>query len=346
MAKICNNVVCGDKLICKTLKGELICKTKKGTEMIMKACIDFDAAVDKQGSIHISAVDDDGNMIYIKNASERWGKGIISPNALADNIFVFLKNEGIIVFYTSNNCLWSQVVDNEIHSPREHDKISPSAVPFVTYDAAYYINKNGNLCKNGEEIYRGKEIKHIFASDKGVCFKERDGLKFVNTEDLSISQSLTRRHGKNAECPILVPEERGQILYWIDGSSVFSSVKKGETWQRLEEKSSEGFENIGIYKFCTPEADMYDIGYMKNNEAYRWGKICQDGLKVKSEKCNTAESIKEDFGHQLKMELLLAEIKKIHKKIMDIDGKIELIKKEENSKRNQIVKVPLKSKKQ
>ncbi len=262
MSKICKNIICGERYFFISEKGELICKTSGNAEQILERCIDFDAVLDEDG-IHIAAAANEGNTVYIRCVKNRWGMGIVSSGIRAENIFIYAEKGGMIMFFVSGEKLFLQKVDSEIHQAELIDEISLSAAPFAVGNTVFYVNKLGNLCQSGAgEICQGKDINHIFATENEICFKDGDKLLLLARADLLNQQLLTRRHGKNACCPVLAETKDGKILCWCDGEKVFAAKRAEEKWQRLESFVPPNADLLGIFKFD----GVYDLGCMIEGE--------------------------------------------------------------------------------
>ena len=246
MAKLCNYVVCGNKLL-TIRQGILMCISDTKTEELMPSCVDFDAVLDDGGGIHIAATGETGDLIYIRNVSERWGKGTVRREIKAENIFVFYRNRKTEIYYAHDGKLTKQAVGDEVYSPEKLADLSAAVNFFANGDDVYYVNPKGKLCCKNGEISASGEVDFVFASGGYFCFKDRDGVKYAEASNPNSLTTLTKRHGKTAKCPIITES----ALYWIDGSYLFYAPKKESAWQRLERVDAEEFDNLGIYKFCT-----------------------------------------------------------------------------------------------
>ena len=331
MAGFCKNIICDDRLFTVNLKNELVCISRNGEELLMNNCCDFDAVSDAMGCVHIAASETEGKLVYIRNKGERWGKGIVASDICTENIFVVSDKKDVKIFYSRDGLLCCRTIDAEIHNEQILDKISDSSNVFVTEDTVFYVNTDGELMKNGTKIYDGKGVVMIFAKGKEICFKDKDGVKIIDTEKGHLPKSLTRKHGEGAECPVLVHNGTDSKLHWIDGKTVFSAKRSNEIWQRLETESAENVEKVMVCKFCNDKMCEYDIGFLKNGEVYRWGeKEKRDENKVVEANRyfhNSERNLKAEFESMMKMEEILGEIKNIHKKITEINEKMGRIQK-------------------
>ena len=321
MAKFCNYVVCGNKLLTIN-QGALMCISDAKTEELMPSCVDLDAALDDDGGMHIAAVVDSGDLIYIRNVAERWGKGTVGRNIKAKNLFVFYRNHKTEIFYDYNGKLVKQAVGDEVYPVEEVAELSATAKFFVDTNDVYYVDSKGKLCCENGEIPASGEVDFVVSAGNYFCFKDRDGLKYAETSNPNSLTNLTKKHGKTANCPIITET----ALYWIDGSYMYYATKKEDGWQRLERVNIEDFYGLGIYKFCAKSSAKYEIAYLKNGVVCRWEGY--EKLQEKSEppKENRGRDIKKEFDNFFKMEQILEEIREIHRKISEIDKKIEYFK--------------------
>ncbi len=346
MAKICQSVVLqngkNSMFIEQTKENQLLCKMmnySKITEEVFElgSAVDFDAALDKIGDIHIVMTDEKGNMIYIRKSKDRWIRGVVKENLGAENVFVFSSGEGIMIFYGSGNTLYCQKISQEIQDPYMIDKNADAETFYVIQkeDGDFliiYINEEKKelgsrrfLRKSGtwqefQSISQCNEIKHVFATDHGgdilVCYKAMDEIRFLKIGE-STQQSLTRRHTGRAQCPVVMTTGDGIKLCWLCDGRVFSSEKKGETsrWQRLEENRISDVEQMGIFKFCNTQMS-YKIGFVKNGYVGIWG-----------EEKEIFANPKPQNAEQNKIERIFEEIKVIHSRIEELNNKIDKMKK-------------------
>ena len=152
MAKFCENIICGGKYFFINGQSELVCRSKNKEEQIMTGCSDFDAVAEK-GCIHIAAADKSGNLLYIINNNEHWGRGIAASGAAAENLFIQTEQGNTTVFYVSGGGLYKIGLNTDAMQQILLDEIHYGAMPFVCQNTVYYINKEEKLCTNG-----GKEI--------------------------------------------------------------------------------------------------------------------------------------------------------------------------------------------
>ncbi len=264
MAMICENIICSEKYFFKNSYGELICRSKNLSEQLMAWCCDFDV-VEENGCIHIAASDKEGNLVYIINNNGHWGRGIAAKGVKPENIFICCEGGEKLIYYVSDLKLYKICLDGDMAEPTLIDEILYYSMPFVCGNKVYYINKKEKLCRSdGEEICGGGNISHIFATNKYLCVKDDDRLDLISTEDFSDKKSLTRRHGRSAQCPLYVCTGDVETLCWHDENEVFFSRKKNGKWCGLETITVQNAERLGIYKFD----GKYDLGCLKN------GQIC------------------------------------------------------------------------
>ncbi len=326
MAKLCENIICGDMRLFKNEKNELICRTSTDTEIVSEHCTDFDACTDADNIIHIGTADEKGNLVYIRHISGHWGRGIAARKVDAENIFISALGNGIVIFYTSKNKLFSLKIDNDLHEPDLVSEITPSSFPFCDGKNIYYTNNRGVLCKNREELCSGREISHIFATSGLVCFKDKDELKILDERTEHSQKSLTRRHGRRAQCPLIMHTGNRQILAWLDGNKMLSSQKEDESWQRLEETALDNYDNAAIFKLCNRTSFQYCIGFLKNNEPifpHRKPSTPISQADAITHKVNPQNSKPTDT---LSLQLL-GELREIRKKLIELDEKLEKTKK-------------------
>ncbi len=346
MAKMCQSVVLQNgkegTFITQTQKNQVLCKMmnySKITDEVFELgnAVDFDAAVDKKGDIHIVMTDEKGNMIYVRKSKERWIRGVVKDNLGAENIFVFPLDEGIIVFYGSEKTLYCQKISQEIQDPYMIDKTADEETFHVVQkeDGDFliiYINEEkkelgsrrsagkSEVWQDFQPISQGGEVKHIFATDHGgdvlVCYKAMDEIKFVKIGESS-QQSLTRRHTGRAQCPVIMTAGDGIKLCWLCDGRIFSSERKegNSRWQRLEENRISDVEQVGIFKFCTTRTS-YKIGFVKNGYVCIWG-----------EEKEIFANPKPQNADQNKIEKIFEEIKVIHSRIEELNNKIDTMKK-------------------
>ncbi len=332
MANFCADIVCGNKYLYKSDRSELVCRVGRDEEQIMQDCDDFDAVMDENGDIHIGTIDTKGNLIYIKNHAQRWGRGVIAENAAAENVFIVLENEKVNFYYVNENYLCCLIVDNEVHSPERIDKVFNPSMIFASENDIYYVNEKSGVMKNAEEIYSGRNIKHLFAAGSQVCIKDGDELKLIDTANNNEAKSLTRRHGRNAGCPIVAVDEEFVMLCWMDEGKVYSAKKNGTIWQRLEEESTDGFEKVTIFKFSEHHKSGYVLGCVERGMVKGWGENSDNFqsmeiVNAQPDKNENSRNLMEEFHNRLNLEILLGEIRSMHKKILEMDKKIEKIKK-------------------
>lgn len=328
MANICENIICGDMHFFKSNKSELACRTKADTEIIMEPCKDFDVCTDYEGSLHIGAVDEKGNIIYIRYISGHWGRGSAARGANAENIFIAFENNATVIFYTSENKLFSLKIDTGLHEPVFLGELAAASSAFANEGNIYYTNSKGILCKNSKELYEGRGISHIFATKNLVCFKEGDEIKMLDEDEDGPPRSLTRRHGKQAQCPLIMYTENRQTLAWLDGKKMLSSQKE-KSWQRLEETGVNDYDIAAIFKLCNINSSEYCIGLMKNNE------IVFPHIRSEQVSLNpvvSAEVIKTPSPKSARSEDTLSiqvfrELREIHQKLRELDEKLETPKK-------------------
>ena len=321
MAKICNNILLGNKHFFRNLKGELICNEKGSARIIMEKCIDFDGAV-KGEELHIAASDGE-KLVYILNIGDRWGKGILAEGLSAENLFICIGDKGATVHYVSGEELYRLDVEDKGALPVFVAQISTCAMPFAAGTDVYYINSEGMLCKNDREIRSGKEISFIFATGSRLCIKEGNRLLIADSGTPGDQKSLTKRHGRRAECPLVVNTREGEILCWKDGNLVLSSVRNSTGWQRLEEEQCRENERTEIFKFCEKNKHEYALGRIVSGQVTKWGEIPRENPPEKAEELKAERNIKEEFHRQLQMEHILGGIREIHQRILELDGKIE-----------------------
>lgn len=268
MAKFCKDIIWGKRYLFINGQNELISLFDDISEVLMTDCWDFDA-VKSDDCMHIAAADKSGNLVYIVNNNGHWGRGIAASNVEAENIFINKGEGNTEIVYVSGGGLYKICPDGKDGAVLL-DRILCNALPFVCGKAVYYINENEKLCTMNEEICEGREITHIFATGKYLCIKDGDRLDLINTSDFSDKTSLTRRHGRSAECPLYVHTGDVETLCWQDENMVFFSRKKGEKWCSLETFTVQNTERLGVYKFD----GNYDLGCLKE------GKICSFNIKV------------------------------------------------------------------
>ncbi len=321
MAKFCNYVVCGSKLL-TIQQGALMCISDAKTEELMPSCVDFDAVLDDRGGVHIVATDEAGDLIYIRNVSDRWGKGIVGRKIKAENIFVFYRNRKTEIFYAQDGNLVKQAVGDEVYSAEVIAELWTSTIFFADTDDVYYVNSKGKLCCGKGEIHTSGEVDFVFSAGGYFCFKDREGLKYAEALNPDSLTNLTKKHGKTAKCPIITES----ALYWIDGSYLFYAPKKEGVWQRLERANIEDFDSLGIYKFCTEAMVKYEIGYQKSGTVCRWEDAEKPQDDAESQRSDRVRNLKKEFDDFFRMEQILGEIREIHRRIAEIDKKIECFK--------------------
>ena len=264
MSKICKNIICGEQYFFITKSNELICKTFEKAELLLEKCIDFDAVCDDDG-IHIAAVLDSGKVVYIRCVKSRWGMGDVSENFKAENLFIHTKNGEVRIFFVSEKKLFSQKLDTKINKAELIDEISSDALPFAVGETVFYVNREGKLCQSGAgEIYEGTDISYIFATEKEICIKDGDRLMLLSRADAGNQQILTRRHEKNAFCPVLAKTDEYQVLCWCDENEVFWAKRRDEKWQRIETFIPENVDFLGIFIFD----GVYDLGCVKEGTTF------------------------------------------------------------------------------
>lgn len=328
MSKLCRNIIAERMLLYLNSKNELICRNNEGTAVIFENCRDFDAICEKNGCIHIAAVDSSGRLVYIKNIGNRWGKGEIADERGMDNVFVLFESGVVDVFYINGKELFCLRVDDELCKPKLLDAVSVAAMPFVASDGVYYLNEKEELCKNGKVIYVGQQITEIFAKEGNLCIKDGNELKFLSEKDDFVPKILTRKHGNGAGTPIITNCGADLLLRWIDRDTVYFAKKKDNIWQRLEEQQVSGGE-LKIYKFIENGNCVYDVGYGIGGNHFRIGgkePVFKGDIPKKSEGAKQGgqeRNLKDEFQNMMRMEEILQQIKNIHKKIAEIDGKIE-----------------------
>lgn len=269
MAKICENVICGERHFFISEQNELICRSDNLSEVLMPDCRDFDAVEDGD-CIHIAA-DMSGNLVYIINNNGHWGRGIAAKGVKPENIFICCEQDKTQVYYVNDLGLYKICLDGDTAEPTLIDEILYCSMPFVCENKMYYINKKEKLCtNNGEEICGGGNISHIFATNEYLCVKDGDRLDLISTTDFSDKKSLTRRHGRSAQCPLYVSTRNVETLCWYDENEVFFSRKENEKWCGLETITVQHAERLGIYKFD----GKYDLGCIKDEL------ICSFNTKV------------------------------------------------------------------
>lgn len=347
MAKICQNVVLQNgrdsMFVTQTQENQVLCKVMRNlkiTEEVFElgSAVDFDAAADKFGDIHIVMTDEKGDMIYIRKSKERWIRGIVKENLKAENIFVFPLDEGVMVFYGSEKNLCCQKITQEIHPAYVIDKTTDAGAFFVVQRengdfSIIYINEekenlgSRNFLSKSESwqdfqpISQCDEVKHVFATAHGgavlVCYKEMDEIKFVKIGESS-QQSLTRRHTGRAQCPVIMTTGDRIKLCWLCDDRVFSSERKEESsrWQRLEENKISDVEQAGVFKFCNSQTS-YKIGLVKNGYVGIWGE--EKGIFTNSSKPQNPDPNK--------IEKIFEEINVIHSKIEELNNKIDKMKR-------------------
>ena len=115
MAKICQNIVLENggrgMFVSKNKKGEVMYSMLTGSKISEETfqlgnALEFDATVDKTGTIHIVMTEEKGDMIYIRGSENRWIRGLVKQNLWAENIFIFPKDGGVMVFYGCENVLY------------------------------------------------------------------------------------------------------------------------------------------------------------------------------------------------------------------------------------------------
>ena len=270
MAKICKDIICGEKHFFITEQNELMCCFKNLSEQLMPCCSDFDATLVDE-CIHIAANDKEGNLLYMINHNGHWGKGVAAKGVKPENIFIYCEQDKTVIHYVNNSGLYKICIADGISESILMDEIFYETMPFVYKNKVYYINKKEKLCTNdGVEICDGKNISHIFATNKYLCVKDGDRLDLISTSDFSDKKSLTRRHGRSAECPLYVTTNNAETLCWHDEKEVFFSRKNNEKWCALETFNVQNAQRLGIYKFN----GIYDLGCFKS------GKICSFNTKI------------------------------------------------------------------
>ncbi len=331
MAKFCKDIVCGKKYIYKSDKSELMCRCDDEEEQLMPICAEFDATLANNGDIHIVAVDEKGNLVYIKNSGRRWGRGVVAEKVEAENVFIIVDDENINLYYTNESEFLKLIIDDEIQAPTRIGSVENSGLTFVDGNEAYYVNKKHEVISESKGVvYSGKNISFIFVLDNSICLKDEKELKLIDVENNNECKSLTRRHETGAGCPVFANKNGIETLFWIDGEKLYSAKKQGEVWQRLETEKLESFDKVGIFKFCDSVSVEYTIGCVKHSKPERWGENSGRADEfAETYSCSDAgkSKIMEDFHNRLNMEIIMNEIRGIHEKILDIDKKIEKIKK-------------------
>lgn len=281
MAKICENIICGEKYFFINKKNELVCRSNNHTEEIMTGCCDFDAVVEDE-CIHIAAAEKSGNLVYIINSKGHWGRGVAASGKVAENLFIQREQGVTVVYYVCGDGFYKICVGAADGQPVLLDKILYRAMPFVCGKRVYYINKEEMLCTNErQEICAGGDITHIFATTEYLCVKNKNRLELISTSDFDNKQSLTRRHGGSAQCPVIVSAGDSEILCWCDGDNVFFSKRTDGIWHSLETNTVQNAERPGIYKFD----GKYDLGCMKN------GQICSLNIKAQKSELHLSANV-------------------------------------------------------
>ncbi len=270
MAKICKNIICGEKYFFIAEQNELICRFENFSEQLLSWCYDFDATL-IDGCIHIAASDKEGNLLYMINNKGHWGRGIAAKGVKPENIFIYCEQGKTLIYYINSLGLYKVCIADGMSESTLIDEISCVAMPFVFEKKVYYINKKEALCTNdGVEICDGGNISHIFATNEYLCIKDGDRLDLISTSDFLDKKSLTRRHSRCAECPLYVKGGDVETLCWYNENKVFFSRKENEKWHGLETFTVDGAERFGIYKFD----GIYDLGCLKG------AKICSFNAKL------------------------------------------------------------------
>ncbi len=280
------------ELVFQKMKNNILCSEM---EIIMLFCADFDAIADRTGKIHIVGCDEGGKLIYFQKAGLRWAKGKILEGTKAENIFLFKTDDNLVAFFGEKGYIKCFDFSDVEGGAFEIDRTSADKKFYITQRDGknfylFYTKEEGEnfgfkrFCTevrendNFEEISKGAEIKNIFALKQEdeiiLCYKEEDAIKFEKPGDKSSKEILTRRHGRSAQCPVLMRSRGGVKLCWLDGESIFSSTRtfKEEKWQRLERENLKNFDRLNIFKICysSDDEDEYVLGGLKNNEVVIW----------------------------------------------------------------------------
>lgn len=365
MAKICQNIVLENggrgTFVSKNKKGEVMYRMLTGSKISEETfqlgnAWEFDATVDKTGNIHIVMTEEKGDMIYMRGSENRWIKGLVKQNLWAENIFTFPKDGGVMVFYGCENVLYCQKIAEEIQDPVMIDETLDNGMFFVVQKEngdflVFYIDKEKRELGtrrflNASQIWQGfepitgdGEIEHVFATAYGdevlVCYKAMGEVRFLQIGE-NVQQSLTRRHAGEAQCPVIITSRDGVKLCWIHNDKVFSSERKPDNskWQRLEKNGTEALGQVEIFKFCGMNT-VYKLGFLKNEHVGVWGEEQQTPQyqivkKPDENRTNIREEerkIREEFISITKTEEMFEEIRAIHKKIEEMNGKIDKIKR-------------------
>ncbi len=270
MAKLCRDVVWGQKYLFLSDEGELLCKEGNKTVLLHKKCSDFDAALGEDQNLHIAVATDSGDLVYIKNSQERWGKGVAAKGVNGENLFVFDKQGNAEIFFTAKNRLFRQKIGAEEHLPTKVCVTADNILPFVTERGIFYVNTQGKLVSatfSGEEVElcEGDGVGNIFVCQSLVCFKKDDGLVMLELEKQPpIPVYLTKRHSRRGSQPILYTMKDEQRLCWCDEGRLFLAKKRGEVWQKIEVFEPENADRLGVFKLD----GEYKPGCVKN------GRVC------------------------------------------------------------------------
>lgn len=315
------------ELVFQKIKNNSLCSE---IEIVMLFCTDFDAIMDRTGKIHIVGCEESGALLYFQRAGQHWAKGKISE-AKAENVFLFKANENLVVFFLEKSYIKCFDFSDVEGGAFEIDRISEDKEYHITpsNENDFYIfytkaekenfgfkrfSAEKRECDNFEDISKGADIKNIFAltlnDDVLLSYKEDDAIKFEKIGEKTGKESLTRRHGGSAQCPIIMRSQDGVKLCWLDGRSIFSSIRtfKEERWQRLEREDFKEFETLNIFKLCSSEDCEYVLGGLKNNKVVIW---------ERSEKIN---EICREKSISYELSEIRRTVEEINKKIDKISG--------------------------
>ncbi len=322
MAKLCKHIFCNNKLFFLTEQKELICRASGTTEQILSPCTDFDVTTDKNGHIHIAAIDTKGNILYILNHSERWGKGKIVQAPNAENIFITPTEEGVTIFYVQNTQLFSSKITSDFTPPAVIAEISRKAMPFATSDDIYYLTTTDSLIRHSDKkSFCSGDINHIFVAGEWLCVRADGQVKIFSTAKNLPPEILTRRHSSKAQCPILTNTPDTQSLVWIDGDTVFSTFRN-ISWQRLKSTKTDPDSITAIFKFCTENAFEYCIATEKNGKFLHYpADMHHSGSDFSQRPSNSVAPSENPFVQ------IVNELSYIRKKLAEIDNKLDTISK-------------------